>query len=76
MLAGWSSRRMIRRVVACALWAYFGWYAAVYLLTMFGLPTTLAPLGGAVMIVVVGLDWRALVRGSATIPAQEPVDTR
>jgi hypothetical protein len=66
---------MIRRLVACALWAYFGWYAAAYLLTMLDMPTTLAPLGGAVMVMVVVPDWRSLVRGSATVPAREPVDT-
>ena len=67
---------MIRRVVAFAIWAYFGWYAAAYLLTMFDVPTTLAPLGGAAMIVVVAVDWRSLVRGSATVPARESIDTR
>ena len=67
---------MIRRLVACALWGYFGWYAAAYVVAMFNLPATLAPLGGVVMIVVVVVDWRALHRGSATVPAREPADTR
>jgi hypothetical protein len=76
MLAGWSSPPMTPRLVACALWAYFGWYAAAYLLTMLDMPTTLAPFGGAVMIVVVVLDWRTLVRRSATVPARGGADTR
>ena len=50
---------MIRRTVAFALWAYFGWYAAAYVMTQLGMPTTLAPLGAAVMIVIAAIDWPA-----------------
>lgn len=55
---------MIRRAAAFALWGFFGWYAAAYVLSVLGQPATLAPIGAAVMVVVAGVDWPRLVRGS------------
>jgi hypothetical protein len=72
---GVSSRAMIRRFVAFALWAYFGWYAAAYVLSLFGMPTTLAPIGAAVMVVIAAIDWPALVRASTASHAPEPVES-
>jgi hypothetical protein len=63
---------VIRRTVAFALWAYFGWYAAAYVMTQLGMPTTLAPLGAAVMIVIAAIDWPALVRSSSSAAARPP----
>jgi hypothetical protein len=62
---------MIRRIVAFALWAYFGWYATAYVLLLFGIPTTLAPLGAAVMIVIAGVEWRSLGRRTSTAAASD-----
>src|SRR5262245_2915244 len=73
--ASLSSTTMIRRTIAYALWGYFGWYAAAVLLSLFGQPTTLAPLGAAVMIVVATVDWPALVRRSSGTPAPEAVES-
>jgi hypothetical protein len=71
-----SSSAMIRRFVAFALWAYFGWYAAAYVLSLFGMPTTLAPIGAAVMIVVAAVDWPTLVSASTEAAAPEPVESQ
>jgi hypothetical protein len=65
---------MLRRIVAFALWGYFGWYAAAYILSLFGMPTTLAPLGAAAMIVIAGVDWRAILRASSPTTAPEVIE--
>jgi hypothetical protein len=67
---------MTRRIVAFALWGYFGWYVAAYVLSALGMPTTVAPIGTAVMIVIAAIDWPALVRTSAASPPSQPLDTR
>jgi hypothetical protein len=65
---------MFRRIVAFALWAYFGWYAAAFVLSVLGMPTTLAPVGAAVMVVVAAIDWRGMRRSTAPASASEPVE--
>jgi hypothetical protein len=70
-----SSSAMIRRIVAFALWGYFGWYVAAYLLSILGMPTTLAPIGAGVMVAIACVDWRALVRASAPDPVDTPQRT-
>ena len=56
---------MFRRFVAFALWAYFGWYAAAFVVSVLGIPTTLAPIGAAVMVVAAAIDWRGMRQPSS-----------
>jgi hypothetical protein len=49
---------MARRVIALALWAYFGWYLTAMLAMAFGLPTQAAPIGGLLMGTLALVDWR------------------
>jgi hypothetical protein len=64
--------RMLHRVAATLLWAYFGWYLTGYLLSVLGVPTSLAVLGGVVMAAVAWVDirgwWRARIAAGSTIP--------
>ena len=39
-------RRMTRRIIATALWAYFGWFLAATVLSLLGLPTAISLLAG------------------------------
>ena len=48
----------MRRYIALALWAYFGWYAAAHVLSAAGGPTALAPLGGLLMGAIALRDLR------------------
>jgi hypothetical protein len=52
---------MLRRVVAVALWAYFGWYLAAHIGTVTPLPIELAPAGGLIMVGIAVVDWRRLL---------------
>jgi hypothetical protein len=58
---------MFRRVIATALWAYFGWYLAGLLAVSFGLPQAIGPLGGIAMAAVAGVDWRNFLRAHASV---------
>ena len=51
-------RRMTRRIIATALWAYFGWFLAATVLSVLGLPTAISPVGGILMAGVALVDWR------------------
>lgn len=52
------TKLMMRRIVAAALWSYFGWYLAAHLASVFGLPLELAPAGGLLMLAIALLDRR------------------
>jgi hypothetical protein len=47
---------MLRRFVALALWAYFGWYLAAHLATLIGVPAELSVTGALVMALVATID--------------------
>ena len=49
---------MARRMVALALWAYFGWFLAATLAREAGLPLDYAALGGVAMGAFALVDWR------------------
>jgi hypothetical protein len=55
----------MRRLIACALWAYFGWYLTAMLAASAGLPTELGPVGGAAIGVFALIDWRGRQRSSS-----------
>lgn len=50
---------MARRLVALALWAYFGWFFTATLAGPAGLWTDFALLGGVLMGVIALVDWRS-----------------
>ncbi len=64
---------MLRRVVATALWAYFGWYLAGHLLSITGMPMDIAPLGGVLVGCVAQYDWHALMRRASGELTPEPL---
>lgn len=49
---------MTRRILAVALWAFFGWYLGALAAATTGLPSDWAPLAGLLMAVVALVDWR------------------
>ena len=53
-------RAMTRRIVATALWAYFGWFLAATLASAGLLPAAAAPIGGIVVAAIALYDWRHL----------------
>ena len=55
-------RRMTRRIIATALWAYFGWFLAATVLSVLGLPTAISPVGGILMAGVALIDWRRVAQ--------------
>ena len=65
--------RMLHRVAATVLWAYFGWYLTSYLLTVLGVSTNLAVMGGLVMAGLAWVDVRG--RRRSRIPAGPPIPT-
>jgi len=48
----------MRQIVSAALWAYFGWYLAAHLTSVFGLPNEIAPVGGLLMLAFAMVNWR------------------
>jgi hypothetical protein len=54
----------MRRLIAFALWAYFGWYLTTMLAAAAGLPPEIGPLGGAAIGVFALIDWRGRMRSS------------
>lgn len=54
----------MRRLIASALWVYFGWYLTVMLAASVGLPTELGPVGGAALGAFALIDWRGRQRSS------------
>jgi hypothetical protein len=55
----------MRRSIAFALWAYFGWYLTTMLASAAGLPTEIGPVGGVAIGVLALIDWRRRQRSSA-----------
>ena len=47
---------MLRRTVATALWAYFGWYLASYIAAISGVPSGLAIIGAILMAIGAFVD--------------------
>jgi hypothetical protein len=58
---------MTRRIVAIALWGYFGWYLASLAAVGIGLPPAIGPVGGIIMAAVAAVDWRTLIRARAAV---------
>jgi hypothetical protein len=56
---------MTRRIVAIALWGYFGWYLASLAAVGIGLPQVIGPIGGLIIATVAAVDWRSLIRARA-----------
>ena len=59
--------RMTRRIIATALWAYFGWFLAATVLSLLGLSTAISPLGGILMAGVALIDWRRLAQAKPAV---------
>jgi hypothetical protein len=59
---------MLRRMIALALWAYFGWYLGSIIAAFTGTPTIIGPALGALVAAVALVDWRrARVAGRAEL---------
>lgn len=67
---------MARRIIATALWGYFGWYLVAILLSAVGVAETFAPFGGVVMAGIALIDWRRLLEAHSVgeSPHREPVN--
>lgn len=57
------SQPMVRRSIALALWAYFGWYLGVMVAHAAGLPSWVGPVAAVTMAAVALVDWRRLRAG-------------
>jgi hypothetical protein len=55
----------MRRSIAFALWAYFGWYLTTMLASFAGLPTEIGMVGGVAIGVLALIDWRGRRQSSA-----------
>jgi hypothetical protein len=58
---------MFRRVLATALWAYFGWYLAAHLAAVTGVPSSLAVIGGVAMGALALVDFPGRLRRTPPI---------
>jgi hypothetical protein len=65
---------MLRRTLAIALWAYFGWYLGSLVATFTGMPTAIGPATGVMVAAIALVDWRRprLVRQQAAGDALKP----
>ena len=58
-------RTHMRRSIAFALWAYFGWYLTTMIAAAVGLPTEVGLVGGIAIGVFALIDWRGRQRSPA-----------
>jgi membrane protein required for beta-lactamase induction len=67
-----DTSRMIRRLVALALWAYFSWYLAAMVATFLDGPTAAGPVAAALTTLVGIVGWLRDARRHASRLTAQP----
>lgn len=76
LAGGTHDQRMLRRIVALALWTYFAWYLGAMVATFTGGPAAVGPIAAILTAAVGVIGWVRSSRRATLQASLEPAVSR
>ena len=76
LAGGTHDQRMLRRIVALALWTYFAWYLGAMVATFTGGPAVVGPIAAVLTAAVGVIGWARSSRRATSQASLEPAVSR